>query len=159
MLNNGKCSIMANYLQQLNILEDWLSENGHFPKSHPMISHTSTVVENHCLKLLRHILHQLQTVPCCWQRICRWHWKKSPQPAARTSFCLFPKSYKPTLISAGWLEEKRREIKFTRLKTLLHLCTNILICCYFISEKRRQEVGWILVRQVMQKQVRPFGHK
>lgn len=59
-----------------------------------------------CLKLQR-ILHQLQTVPCCWQRICRWHWKKSLQPAARTSSCLSPKSYRPTLIWAGWLEERR----------------------------------------------------
>lgn len=93
-----------------------------------------------CLKL-QCILHQLQTVPCCWQRICRWHGKKSLLPAARTSFCLSPKSYRPTLISVGWLEERRGEEKGNRFKILLHLFTNNLtklVLLYWWEERRQK---------------------
>lgn len=52
------------------------------------------------------LLHQLLIVPCYLQRICRWLWRISPQPAAKISFCLSPKSYRPTQTSVGWLEER-----------------------------------------------------
>lgn len=81
------------------------------------------------------ILHQRRRVPCCLQRICRWLWRKSLQPAARTSFCLAPKSYRPTPTWVGWLKERRgKEMR----------------------EEEWREGGEEWVRQVMQKQVRGF---
>lgn len=65
------------------------------------------------------ILHWLQTVPCCWRRICRWHWEKCFQPAARTSFCLSPESCSPTLTLEGWLWHRK-------VTTQLHLLTDDL---------------------------------
>lgn len=105
-----------------------------------------------------YLLHQLQTVPCCWQRICRWHWKKFLQPAARTSFCLSPKSYRPTQISVGWLEERRKVLSS---KTLLHLFTHNLTKVFVREEERegeeaKEQERWKMARQVMQKQVRLF---
>lgn len=105
-----------------------------------------------------YLLHQLQTVPCCWQRICRWHWKKFLQPAARTSFCLSPKSYRPTQISVGWLEERR---KVMSSKTLLHLFTHNSTKLFVREEERKggeakEQDRWKMARQVMQKQVRLF---
>lgn len=105
-----------------------------------------------------YLLHQLQTVPCCWQRICRWHWKKFLQPAARTSFCLSPKSYRPTQISVGWLEERRKVLSS---KTLLHLFTHNLTKLFIREEERegeeaKEQERWKMARQVMQKQVRLF---
>lgn len=67
------------------------------------------------------LLHQPQTAPCCWQRICRWRLVKSLPPAARISLCLSPQSYRPAQLSAGWLEERRKVLSSN---TMLQLFTH-----------------------------------
>lgn len=67
------------------------------------------------------LLHQPQTVPCCWQRICRWRLVKFLPPAARISLCLSPQSYRPAQLSVGWLEKRR---KVTSSNTMLQLFTH-----------------------------------
>lgn len=83
-----------------------------------------------------HLLHPLQTVPCRWRRICRWHWRRFLPLAAKTSFCLSPKSYRTTLIWVGWLARERKKKSF---KDILHVFTHNLNTLLVKDVKRKGE--------------------